>query len=163
MTWLPGQYICIKFKPREEYRGKYALEDQGHEVYIPMCLVEGKTQQEILFPGYGFARPSEPRWHAISNTRGVAYILGVDGPDGLPECIIDAIRARERNGLVRIRPDGLLRPGDRVKILEELLGEKNREGVVDRVKADKTIRVLIDGDKPIVAELKANQLHLVGE
>ena len=118
-------WYLIQCKPREDERAVENLERQGFECYHAVREAikhypSGRkyTTAEPLFPGYLFIRLDRVRddWHSVHSTRGVNRIVRFK--DYLPvvaDGLIEGIRARlsgpERQEL-------LLRPGERVRIVE---------------------------------------------
>lgn len=99
------------------------LAAQGHEVYLPYCRREGAKHSEIMFPGYVFIAQQSGEglpWYSIRATRGVAYLLGIDGPQGYPEALVEELRKRERGGVVVIErprsPYADLEPGQPMEV-----------------------------------------------
>ena len=107
-----------------ERLGLHCLEHiAGFEVYAPrICsdrAVNGRRVAftPLLFPPYVFVW-IELQWHAAAYAPGVASLVrnGDGGPAHVPRALIDALRARERNGLIVLpKPQGL-RAGSVVKV-----------------------------------------------
>jgi transcriptional antiterminator RfaH len=72
---------------------------------------------QLLFPGYGFVR-IELQWSRANGCFGVHRLLanGGTGPVHVPDAIIEALRARERNGFVILPAKPSFRAGDAVRV-----------------------------------------------
>lgn len=97
MIWL-----IATTKPRQEYRARQNLLQQGLLPFLPLCIVQRNIRRhhlvmpEPLFPGYIFIQAEDySQCSAINNTRGVSKLL--TDPDGKPSVvkpeIINGIRA----------------------------------------------------------------------
>ena len=107
-----------------ERLGLHCLEHiAGFEVFAPrICshrVVNGRriTFTPLLFPRYGFV-VIELQWHAAAYAPGVASLVrnGDGGPAHVPPALIDALRSRERNGLIVLPKPRGPRMGSRVKV-----------------------------------------------
>jgi len=95
----------------------------GYEVYLPRLRehrrIRGRSVEirPPLFPGYIFIL-IVLQWSAARYSPGIAtLVMNGGGPARVPDCVIDEIRSRERNGLIELpKPPGLAR-GDRVRIV----------------------------------------------
>jgi transcriptional antiterminator RfaH len=64
---VPGQpwFVCVT-KPRQEHYAASKLQEQGYEFYLPLLDTWVRQagawhkKQSIMFPRYGFVRPSRP-------------------------------------------------------------------------------------------------------
>lgn len=87
------------------------LRNQGFEVYLPRYRKTRRHARRVdvvstpLFPRYLFVRmdPAVQRWRSINGTIGISYLLS-EGPEpiAIPDAVIDVIREREDDGLVKI-------------------------------------------------------------
>jgi transcriptional antiterminator RfaH len=76
-------WFVIYTKPREEFRAKENLENQGFEVFLPTCQIERVKNSKLsiltepLFPRYLFIQLDEvsSNWFPIRSTKGVASLL----------------------------------------------------------------------------------------
>lgn len=67
--------VCYT-KPREEFRAKAHIEEQGFRVFLPLCKSPRNPDPKPLFPRYLFVWVPENRpWRPIVNTPGVSDIL----------------------------------------------------------------------------------------
>jgi transcription antitermination factor NusG len=87
----------------------------GYQTYCPRIKERGAVR--VLFPGYLFVTAAAG-WYTARWTVGVVGLIGLEGcePSRVGDVVIDAIRKRERNGLVVLPPPPGLRHGDRVRI-----------------------------------------------
>ena len=98
MSW----YV-IYSKPREEYRAKENLENQGYEVFLPTCQIEKLINSKVslitepLFPRYLFIQLDQinSNWFPIRSTKGVSSLLRFgkeSNPIHVPDQIISNLR-----------------------------------------------------------------------
>jgi len=98
MSW----YV-IYSKPREEYRAKENLENQGYEVFLPTCQIEKLINSKVslitepLFPRYLFIKLDQinSNWFPIRSTKGVSSLLRFgkeSNPIHVPDQIISNLR-----------------------------------------------------------------------
>jgi transcriptional antiterminator RfaH len=114
-------------EPNRESTAAAFLGRSGFATYLPRIREarrnHGKRQviTPALFPNYLFVR-IELQWHTVRWTVGVAgLVMSGDGPARVPDGVVDAIRARERNGYVVLDERVGLRPGDPIKVTSGLL------------------------------------------
>jgi transcription antitermination factor NusG len=100
----------------------------GFEVYLPRVrrhLIRFRRRTEYrtpYFPGYCFTR-IELQWHGVKQCPGVIRLvrIGSDEPVHVPDEVIDALRARERDGAIDLpnekRGRRIPRIGHRVQIV----------------------------------------------
>jgi transcriptional antiterminator RfaH len=96
----------------------YFLARADFETYLPRIRIRRGRKSRIvpLFPAYIFVRIVE-RWHVVESTIGVTRLVMSSGmPARLRDDVIDQIRGRESNGLIKLPPAVRLRRGDRVAI-----------------------------------------------
>ena len=98
----------------------HLLGQRGYELYFPQIRSERRGGVEALFPGYAFIA-ALPYWYEASHCPGVVRLVGVrDGrPAQISDVIVEAIKARERGGLVQLPPappPPRLRRGARIRI-----------------------------------------------
>ena len=109
----------------------HLLAERGYSVYVPMIASERRRGAiEPLFPSYAFI-VVQTQWSPARYCPGVLRLIS-NGADGQPATIgdgvVDAIRRRERKGLVELPPPPRLRPGCRVRVTSGLFS--GRMGVV---------------------------------
>lgn len=110
---IEPRWYVVRTKNGQERWAKFNLEKQGFETYLPMRLVQrtahGRTETrgEPLFPNIMFVlvEPRPELWRPIFSTLGVkSLICSGDHPAALKPGLIEAMRAREVNGLITISP-----------------------------------------------------------
>lgn len=88
------------------------LKQIGFETYLPITAV--RDREVPLFPCYLFARV-EDQWTPMASVIGVVRVLrDSGGPARLPDRVLDDLRQREVNGVVRLPP---LRRGQSVRLV----------------------------------------------
>ena len=120
---MPKQYFVGLTKQGQERLAKRELEKQLFETYLPMCFSEWAKQPRIkpFLVGYIFVRldPLSERWRAVFSTYGMrSVICSGEHPQPVGDWIIEEIKSREVDGLVRLPPRVLCKfqPGDPVKV-----------------------------------------------
>src|SRR5262249_2064605 len=117
---MDGNWYVAQLKNGRERVAIEGLGDQGFEPYYPqMQVVKARNGRSIdttepVFPLYLFlqSKPFAEYRRAINNTRGVIRLLGNDQPCALPEVEIEALKLRERSGLLRHPHRRAIRAGD---------------------------------------------------
>jgi transcriptional antiterminator RfaH len=116
-------WACVRVEPRREAVAQHFLKLAGYEVYIPYVreqrLRRSRRVEVVspLFPAYGFLMVNG-QWHSARWSIGVTAII-MDGmqPARCPDGVIEAIKARERNGAVEMPKASGMKAGDRVGVL----------------------------------------------
>jgi transcription antitermination factor NusG len=121
-------WAATQLQPRRERVAEHFLRLFGFEVYLPRVRryqIRWHRRIEMLtplFPAYCFTR-IEMQWHGMKQCPGVIHPvrIGDDEPVHVPDAVIDALRARERDGAIDL-PNarrGWKNPriGDRVQIV----------------------------------------------
>jgi transcriptional antiterminator RfaH len=115
-------WCCARTEIRRERTAQRFLQVNGFSTYLPYLreqrIRHGRLVEAIcpLFPSYIFIW-AEQQWHRVRWTVGVVgLIVSGEQPAPVAGATIDAIRARERDGVVEL-PERGLRRGDRVRIL----------------------------------------------
>lgn len=133
------KWYVIFTKVREEFIALKNLQNQGFEVFLPMCQVQKMRRQSIelvnvpLFSRYLFIRLSDvtSNWLPIRSTRGVAQLLRfgqVNQPVVVPDEIVECLRLRcTEDELFR----ALFHVGDMVEITQGPF--KSRLGFFERL------------------------------
>ncbi len=127
------EWIVVITKLQNERMVARDLERKGFEVYLPMCLKEGRdggSYPAPLLPRYLFARMalSSLRWQSLLSTVGVARVLCTPArPIGVREEFLAKLRAKEVAGYVAVGCAGAgaagaaqgvrLKKGDRITTL----------------------------------------------
>jgi transcription antitermination factor NusG len=97
-------WACAQLQPGRTLLARHLLEQFGYETYAPMVR-ESRKKVSALFPGYCFLQISL-QWMRAARTPGVIrLVMNGDHPAAVPTDVLDAIRARERNGLIRLSRD----------------------------------------------------------
>jgi transcriptional antiterminator RfaH len=117
--WLRGEAIKgVRVSKRwhvgvsrisQETVAKRELENQGFDVYLPLCIKEWTKKPRIkpFLPSYLFIGidTENQRWRSVFSTFGMRTVLcSGDKPQAIPDWIVDGIMAREVDGLVRLPP-----------------------------------------------------------
>ncbi|MBI5641472.1 MAG: hypothetical protein HZA17_13710 [Nitrospirae bacterium] len=117
-------WYVIYTKPKAEDSTAGLLENAGIETLSPKVRAKKYIRKkftevvEQLFPCYIFACfDKEKHGHMITYTRGVRYIVGRQSPVPVPPEIIEAIRERIEDGIIKPLPE-IFKKGDRVIIRE---------------------------------------------
>jgi transcriptional antiterminator RfaH len=106
---MAKQWFCGCPHQGKERLAKRELENQQFETYLPMVICDWAKKPRIGFflPGYIFIAldPDNQRWRSIFSTYGMRTMLfSGDRPSPVPGWILEEIRAREVDGLVRLPP-----------------------------------------------------------
>src|SRR5215467_4854786 len=114
MTWA-----VVQCQPRQEQLVltlvKIAVFKDVEEIYLPRIRIRKRISP--LFPGYVFVRLVD-RWYSIATLPGVIRLLMAgDRPARIADEIIQQIRSRERNGLVKLPQAPRLRRGQPVRVV----------------------------------------------
>lgn len=113
---LIGRWCVVVSKPGMERTAVFQLTRQQFEVYMPLAASaqdptprnpEGKPVIRPFFPRYIFVRLNDVTinwWRSMYGTIGVSSVfVGPDSkPLAVPERIINTLRAREENGLIKV-------------------------------------------------------------
>lgn len=123
-------------EPRREAAVYRRIVQAGCETYLPLIAVSGGTAP--LFPGYLMVKSDH--WYATRWTPGVVRVLMAgERPAKLSDADVDQLRARERNGVIRLpqKATPRLEPGQPVRItvgnFTGLIGLYQGQRGVDRV------------------------------
>lgn len=151
-------WLVVNTHPHREDTVVDHLSRQGFAPYCPRIEKRVRHARRVavvrraLFPGYLFVRePNADRpWRPIMSTVGVRGLVGVPEPARLDDGFIDALMARERDGVLDCDPmfhvgqgvvirggamDGFvaevceMREHDRIVVLLDLLSRKVRLNV----------------------------------
>jgi transcription antitermination factor NusG len=159
---LPGErWFAVHCQAHREHGAAMQLRGQGFEVFLPLRPKTWRHARRIetryvpFFPGYLFVVLDlvRDRWRRINGTFGVQRLVMVgseDRPIPLPRGMIEALR-READARGCLRPGGLLRVGQAVRILAGPFGDRMGE-LIELDEAGR-IRVLIEllgGRIPVV-------------
>jgi transcription antitermination factor NusG len=133
-------YWCARTEPARERVAERFLAMAGYEVYCPR--LKERSAIRVLFPSYLFVTATAG-WYRARWSIGAVGLIGLEGrePTRLADAVVEAIRKREKAGLVVLpQPAGFHR-GDRVKIVHgPLLG---LEGLVEGLRPQQRCEVLL--------------------
>jgi transcriptional antiterminator RfaH len=112
-------WFVVNTKPKKELQVEKIFSEAGFAIYCPKIVAERQTKP--FFPGYCFLffdHPAELR--LVSYTRGVKKVIGNrDGAIAIPAEAVEAIRGRERDGLIELEKYGdAPRVGDEIEVAE---------------------------------------------
>ena len=145
----PAYWACAQHETNRERLATHTLGLRNYETYLPRVRTWRTTATrktlEVpapLFPGYLFIRIVEGRWWDARWSLGVSRII-LDGvrPAVVPDAVIDGIKAREVNGLIRLAPPPEFSPGDRLRVVDGALA--GCLAVFKGMKARERIEVLL--------------------
>lgn len=114
-----------------------------YETYLPRIRAHGRIVP--LFPSYLFVSLQEKRWYPIMWTPHVMRLLmSGDQPAQLPEDVVNQIRKREHNGLVKLPKvsQQLLKKGQKVRIIRGSF--EGQIGLYEGMSGNDRQRVLLD-------------------
>jgi len=135
-TW----YI-LNTKPKKEFHVEKIFTEVGFRIYNPKYKHDGRVKP--FFTGYAFICFDYPEhYQLVKYTRGVKKVVGTqEGPTPIPEEVLDALKAREVDGLIELLKYGEEPElGDEIEVVEGPL--KGLKGIFKRELSD-TDRVLI--------------------
>jgi transcriptional antiterminator RfaH len=116
-------WAAAQLQPQRDGLALHCLRQAGFETYAPRLrerrTVNGRAvvRTPLLFPGYLFVL-IELQWSAARWSPGVVRIV-MNGmaPAAVPDSVIGALRARERDGLIELPRPPKFRPGDRLRVI----------------------------------------------
>ena len=116
-------WTAAQLHGHREHVALHALGLAGYEVYLPRIaerrLIRGRRVDGVqaLFPTYAFVLVVHHWWNT-SHAPGVLKLV-MDGarPARVPDSAIEAIKAREKRGLVVLPDPPRLRAGTRVRVV----------------------------------------------
>jgi transcriptional antiterminator RfaH len=115
-------WAAARAQPQRENVAQHFLELAGFTVYLPRLrehrINHGRRieTRPPLFPGYLFCQILNGWWQARWCPGTVGLVMNGGAPVRVPDVVLDAIRARERNGLVELPKLPRFKPGDTVRI-----------------------------------------------
>jgi transcriptional antiterminator RfaH len=122
MDGMAKQWFVGVTKQGGERLARRELLNQNFEVYLPLYIKEWTAKPLItpFLPGYIFIRmdPVEQRWQAALSTFGMRTVIYAnDRPLPVPDAILEGIRAREVDGIIRLPPklESKFKKGDAVR------------------------------------------------
>jgi len=124
---IDARWYVVQTQVNGEAKAAQNLLRQGYEIYLPRYLKRRRHARKVdftakpLFPRYMFVTidMATQRWRSIQSTFGVSRLVtNGDDPATLPECVVDALRAREDDkGFIRLDSKPAFAPGDKVRVL----------------------------------------------
>ena len=133
------QWHAVHTKPRQEAVAEVFLSQSGIETFYPK-IAPGKP----LFTGYLFTKfDEETQRRLVKYSKGVSSIVSFgDKPALVDELLIDAMKARIKDGFVHLDPPSF-KKGERVEIKEGPL--EGLVGIFDsRVKDSDRVIILLN-------------------
>lgn len=133
------QWYAVHTKPRQEAVAEVFLTQSGVETFYPR-VAPGKS----LFTSYIFARfDADTQLRLVKYSRGVTSIVSFgDQPATVDESLIEAIKARIKDGLVYLDPPTFTK-GEKVEIKEGPL--EGVSGIFDsRIKDSDRVVILLN-------------------
>ena len=116
-------WFCGITQSGRERLAKLNLANQGFDTYMPMCIEEWGTKPRLrpFLIGYVFIGldPDRQSWREVFSTYGMrSMICSGEKPQVVGSWIIDEIKAREVDGIVRLPPkvQCKFRKGDMVQV-----------------------------------------------
>ncbi len=120
---MSRQWFVGVTRQGQETLARRELENQKFGTYLPMCISEWARKPRVrpFLPSYIFIAldPVCDRWRSVFSTFGMRTVLcSGDHPQAASDWIIQGIKEREVDGLVRLPPKVQCRfnKGDRVMI-----------------------------------------------
>ena len=167
---MARQWYVGQTKPGQETLAKRELENQTFGTYLPMCIAEWARKPRIrpflLSYIFIYLDPDNERWRSVFSTFGMSsrpILLSGDHPAVVPDWIIDGIKEREIDGLVRLPPQVACKykKGDRLSLrgnpVEALFEEAldHKRAVVFLSLLGRTNRLIVPMSKLSTAPLMA--------
>ncbi|MGD8539556.1 MAG: transcription termination/antitermination NusG family protein [Candidatus Aminicenantes bacterium] len=134
-------WFVLNTKPKKEFNVEKIFTEAGFRIYNPKYKQDERVKP--FFPGYTFIHFEYPeQYRLVKYTRGVKKIVGTqEGPTPIPEEVLDALKAREVDGLIELLKYGEEPElGDEIEVVEGPL--KGLKGIFQRELSD-VDRVLI--------------------
>jgi transcription antitermination factor NusG len=167
---MSRQWFVGITKQGQETLAKRELENQEFGTYLPMCISEWARRPRIrpFLATYIFIQldPVNERWRSVWSTRGMSsrpILLSGDHPQPIYDWVIDGIKEREVDGLVRLPPKAQCKfhKGDRVAIRGNPIDALFEE-VVDYRRAVVFLSLLGRANRLIVPLSKLTTAPIVG-
>jgi transcription antitermination factor NusG len=142
----PVAWFCLRTRSRHEFSVRDALAAQGIEHFLPTATTESRWTDRIakverpLFNGYIFARCVPTEALAVLRTRGAVQLLGVDGPEIIPDEVIANLRRFVESPVPLSL--GAYAAGETVRVMRGPFA--GVAGVIRRVKGATTLSIPIE-------------------
>jgi transcription elongation factor/antiterminator RfaH len=150
-------WVCQCETARENVASHF-LSQQNYAVYLPRIKIRHRPAP--LFPGYLFIAATD-FWYPIKSTVGVIDLLmSGEHPAKLKDEIVNSIKAKEKNGVVKLPEPKRLKPGDRIRIKQGSF--EGHFAVFEGMNGHDRSRVLLDllGRKVVVVINKSDVQQL---
>lgn len=134
-------WYILNTKPKKEFHVEKIFAEAGFRIYNPKYKHDGRVKP--FFTGYEFIYFNYPEhYQLVKYTRGVKKVVGTqEGPTPIQEEVLDALKAREVDGLIELLKYGEEPElGDEIEVVEGPL--KGLKGIFKRELSDAD-RVLI--------------------
>lgn len=134
-------WFVLNTKPKKEFHVEKIFTEAGFRIYNPKYKQDERIKP--FFPGYAFILFDFPeQYRLVKYTRGVKRVVGTEeGPTPIPEEVLDALKAREVDGLIELLKYGEEPElGDEIEVVEGPL--KGLKGIFKKELSDAD-RVLI--------------------
>lgn len=112
-------WFILNTKPKKESQVEKIFLEAGFKIYNPKLKMGDRIAP--FFPGYAFIEFDYPdQYRLVKYTRGVKRIVGSEnGPIPMDEELVEAIKAREINGLIELEKYGKEpKIGDEIEVME---------------------------------------------
>ena len=108
-------WAVVQTETQREHAVRLLLMRASYETYLPRIKVRNRITP--LFPSYLFVRLAQRQFYPVMWTPHVTRLLMAgDRPAQLPEDVVNQIRKREHNGIVKL-PTRQFRKGQKVRII----------------------------------------------
>jgi len=140
-------WTCVRTHPNAEQIAIRNLENQNFNYYQPKIIERKLRKQKLayvrspLFPCYLFVQVID-RWMCLNSTHGVSALLMTGGiPAVVQDKVIDSLRQREQNGVIKLPQEQRFTQGDTVTInVGPFAGQR---GLVERMSSKEREKVLL--------------------
>jgi transcriptional antiterminator RfaH len=165
----PRWYV-VQTHMHSENKAAAHLIRQGYEIYLPRYMKRRRHARRVdnvpspLFPRYLFVGfdLETVRWRSIQSTQGVSHLIcNSNEPALMPQSVIADLRRREDdNGFIRLDPQLLYAPGDKIRVVDGVFGDSFGlfEGMADRDRVailldllGRKVRVVLDRESVATA------------
>lgn len=146
-----SSWYLIASKPKQEFRAKENLENQGVKVFLPTIelqkVIRGKRQMvtEALFPNYLFIQleDGDATWSKIRSTRGVRDFVkfGLKVPK-VPKLIVSQLSQNLPEVDISAIKSSAPEKGQKVKVLEGAF--KDLEGVFKKANGEERSIIMLN-------------------
>lgn len=133
------QWYAVHTKPRQEAVADAFLSQEGIETFYPKI-----STKKALFTGYIFTKfDPETQLRLVKYSKGVSSVVSFgDKPTPVDESLIEAIKARIKDGIVHLDPPSFTK-GEKVEVKEGPL--EGMSGIFDsRIKDSDRVVILLN-------------------